>query len=166
MTEIKTEIICKDFKQMNIIQEKIYTNEQREEYYIIPLNKKYTMEYNDEIYKLTFHNQLLWLKYSTNKKYILLNEYPYRECVIIKSKDILDIYCQIATDNYEIKKTWQSNNVHTKKQNIGKHCLVISIIDEMVNVSDFGTTGRFHQIEVITNEVLLKEVKRRSENGG
>lgn len=164
MIQLTTEIICENFEQMNINNEKIYVNEQQEEYYIIPLNKDYSIEYDDEYYKLTFKNQLLWLKYSTKQKYILLDEYPYKECVVINSKHILDIYCKIQCSNYSVKTVWQSNSIHIKKKNIGKYYLIIPVIEDMVDVHEFGVG--FNQIEVITNEVLLKQVKKRSEHGG
>lgn len=166
MIQITTEIICENFEQTTIKNNKIYVNEQQEEYYIIPLNKDYDLTYDDEVYKLTFTNQLLWLKYSNKNKYINLKEYNFKECVIIKSKDILDVYVKLFTGNYFIKNVWQSYNVNLKKKYVDDYFLVIPIINDMVKVNEFGVAGNFNQIEVITNEILLKQVKPRSEHGG
>jgi hypothetical protein len=64
---------------MNIVDKKIMVDESSGEYYIVPLNKSYDLEHireddsdDDEFVKLTFKNQLLWLKYSNHKKELLL----------------------------------------------------------------------------------------------
>ena len=164
--ELKTEIICENFEQKKIHDNKIYVDEASEEYYIIPLNHSFSIEYDDEVYKLTFTNQQLWLKYSNHFKEIKIYEYEYDECVLIKSADILDIYSIILCDDYIRKNTWQSLNVNIKRKDIGKYYLVIPIIEEMVNVKKFGVNDYFYQIEVITNEIRMKKVMKRSDNAG
>lgn len=166
--ELKIEIICKNFEQKTINNQKICVNEQTEEYYIIPLNKSYDLEYDDEICKLTFKNQLLWLKYSNHQKEILLKEYNFNECVVVKSEDILDIYVKIIDcSNCFRKNVWQSNNnVSLNKRYLGKHMLILPIIEDMIDINEFGEGIKEYQIELITNEVLLKEVKDRGNNNG
>ena len=165
--KLKTEIICKNFEQMKIVDKKIYTNEQSEEYYIVPLNKSFDLEYDDEVFKLTFTNQLLWLKYSNHWGYILLKEFDFNECVVIKSEDIEDIYVQLYTDkDCFIKKVWQSRkNVSLNKKFVGKFVLVLPIIEDMIDFSRVGE-GSFYTVRMITNEILLKEVKNRGKGNG
>lgn len=165
--EVKTEIICKNFEQMKIEDKKIYTNEQSEEYYIIPLNKNYDLEYDDEVFKLTFTNQLLWLKYSNHWGYILIKEFDFNECVVIKSEDILDIYVKLYTNKECFyKNTWQSYNISLSKEYVDKHLLVLPVIeDDMIKFDKVGE-GSFYLVRMITNEILLKEVKNRGKGNG
>ena len=161
------EIICKNFEQLNIEDNTIYVTEQSEEYYIIPLNKSYSLESDDEVMKLTFDNQLLWLKYSNHNQEIHLNEYDFTECVVIKSSYIMDIYLKIDSTNYLKKNVWQSrNNMSLNKSYLGKYVLVIPIIENMFNVFEYGEGIRYYQMEVITNEVLMKRVRNRGNNNG
>ena len=165
--DIKMEIICKNFEQLNIEDNTIYVTEQSEEYYIIPLNKSYSLESDDEVMKLTFDNQLLWLKYSNHNQEIHLNEYDFTECVVIKSSYIMDIYLKIDSTNYLKKNVWQSrNNMSLNKSYLGKYVLVIPIIENMFNVFEYGEGIRYYQMEVITNEVLMKRVRNRGNNNG
>ena len=163
MIEYKTEIICKNFEQMNIIDNKIYTNEQKEEYYIIPLNKDFIMESDDEIIKLTFVNQLLWLKYSNKDGVINLNDFDFKECVLIKSKDICDIYVVLVTDDYFEKNVWSGRyHVGVNKKYLGEYMIVFPIIENMIKVKEIDG---LYRIELIVNEILLKEVHRRNNHG-
>lgn len=163
MIEFKTEIICNEFEQLNIVQNKIYTNEQNEEYYIIPLNKDFIMESDDEIIKLTFVNQLLWLKYSNVDGVINLNDFDFKECVLIKSKDIHDIYVVFATDDYFRKSVWSCDYyVCVNKEYVGKYMLVFPVIEDMIKIGD---VDGFYRVEVIVNEILLKEVHKKGNQG-
>lgn len=162
MIDVTTEIICKNFEQRNIDVDtnKIYKVEQSEEYYIIPLNKSFDMEYDDEVFKLTFKNQQLWLKYSNHFKEVYLKECNYSECVIIKSEDILDIYVKIIADNYFRKNIWTTQtSVYMNKKHLGKSFLMLPIIDDMIKIKEFGERICILNIEMITNEILLKKVK-------
>ena len=166
--ELKLEIICKNFEQKKIIDNKICTNEQSEEYYIIPLNKNFEMEYDDEVFKLTFKNQLLWLKYSNHFKNILIKEYDFNECVLIKSEDIEDIYVKLYTKkDCFLKNVWHGrNSISLNKKYLNKHMLVLPVIENMIHINEVGEGDVLYQIELITNEVLLKKVKKRSECNG
>ena len=166
--ELKTEIICKNYEQLRIKNNEIYTNEQSEEYYIIPLTKGYELEYDDEVFKLTFTNQLLWLKYSNRFGYITLKDCGYYECVLIKSDAILDIYVRINSSHECFRKNvWSShNNVSLNKRFVGKHMLVLPIIDDMCELDCFGEGIKFYQAQLITNEIILQDVKHRGNGNG
>jgi len=170
--ELKTEILCKKFEQMNIVDKKIMVDEPSGEYYIIPLNKSYDLEHireddsdDDEFVKLTFKNQLLWLKYSNHKKELLLKEYDFKECVVIRSDDILDIYVTVVTTNCFKRNVWHSNNISLNKKYNGKYMLVLPIFDDMISVREYGIGIVTYQVRMITNEVLLKKISARSEHG-
>ena len=166
--KLKTEIICKNYEQLNIVQHKVQVNEQHEEYYIIPLNKDYDLEYDDKVMKLTFTNQLLWLKYSNSKGEILLKEYDFHECVVIKSEYILDIYVKITDCHEYIRR----NIYHTRnspsfnKVLKGKYILALPIINEMIKVKEYGLGIKEYEVEMITNEILMKKVKDRGNKNG
>lgn len=164
--ELKTDIICKNFEQVKIDNNIIEVDEQSYEYYVIPLNKSFSMEYDDEVFKLTFINQQLWLKYSNHHKEIKLHETDYEECVLIKSEDVMDICSVVQCDSYVRKNTWHSLNINVKKKYVDEYFLVIPIIEDMIDIRKFGVGDYFYQIEVITNEVLMKKVKHRGLNGG
>lgn len=170
--ELKTEILCKKFEQMNIVDKKIMVDEPSGEYYIIPLNKSYDLVHiqdensdDDDFVKLTFKNQLLWLKYSNHKKELLLKEYDFKECVVIRSDDILDIYVTVVTTNCFKRNVWHSNNISLNKKYNGKYMLVLPIFDDMISISEYGIGIVTYQVRMITNEVLLKKVSARSEHG-
>jgi hypothetical protein len=170
--ELKTEILCKKFEQMNIVDKKIMVDESSGEYYIVPLNKSYDLEHireddsdDDEFVKLTFKNQLLWLKYSNHKKELLLKEYDFKECVVIRSDDVLDIYVTVVTTNCFKRNVWHSNNISLNKKYNGKYMLVLPIFDDMISVREYGIGIVTYQVRMITNEVLLKKVSARSEHG-
>ena len=115
--DMTTEIICKDFKHKKILENKVIVDEASEEYYIIPLSRGFDLEYDKEVYKLTFNNQLLWLKYSNHKKEILIKEKGFDECVLIKSENILDIYMNILCHECFKKNVWHTNyNVSLNKK--------------------------------------------------
>lgn len=165
--EIKTEIICKDFEQRKIDDNnKIYNVKKSEEYYVIPLNKSFEMEYDDTLFKLTFKNQELWLKYSNRFKELLLKTTHYTEFVLIKSKDIIDIYVKIIADNYFRKNIWTTQTtVHMNKKYLEKHFIVIPIINDMIDIREFGEKIPILNIEMITNEVLLRKVTPYAKHG-
>ena len=165
---MKTEIICENFEQKKIENNRIYVNDSSEEYYIIPLNKGFDMESDDKVFKLTFTNQLLWLKYSNRHKYILLKDTRFTECVLIKSEDIYDIYVKINNVHDCFRKNvWQcDNNISINKKYLNNHFLVLPIIEDMININEFGEGIPLYQIELITNEMLLKYVKDRGRNNG
>lgn len=159
--ELKLEIICKNFEQKKIKNNKIKVNSPSEEYYIIPLNKSFSMEYDDEVFKLSFENQLLWLKYSNHWKDILIKDFDFNECVLIKSEDILDIYVELQSNNYFRKNVWHTHNtVNVKKRYGGVYFLMLPIIEDMIEVKEFGVGVKLYQIHLITNEILLKKAKR------
>lgn len=161
------EIICTNFEQLKIDGDKIHVDEKSGEYYIIPLNKDFTMESDDEVIKLVFENQLLWLKYSNINKEILIKEFNFEEFVVIKSEEILDVYVVINTLNKMRKNVWQSNNiVNMNKKYLNKHFICIPIITDMVDIHNFDGGVIGYQIELITNEVLLKKVKPKQNNHG
>ena len=166
--ELRMEIVCKDFEQKPIINNKIYVDKPSDEYYIIPLNKSFELESDDEVFRLTFNNQLLWLKYSNRHKEILLKEYDFKECVLIKSEDILDIYVKInKCHDCFVKNVWQSENSSSlNKKYLNKHMLILPIIEDMFDIREYGEGIPFYQIELITNEILLKTVKNRGNNNG
>lgn len=166
--ELKTEIICKNYEQLKIKNNKIYTNEQNEEYYIVPLTKSYDLESDDELFKLTFKNQLLWLKYSNRFGYITIKDFEFSECVIIKSEDIFDIYVKINTGHECFRKNvWHChNNVSLNKRFLGKFILILPIINNMCNLDSFGEGVRHYQAQLITNEVVLQEVRNRGNGNG
>lgn len=165
--ELTMEIICENFEQKKISNNKVEVDEPSEEYYIIPLNKSFSMEYDDEIFKLTFKNQLLWLKYSNHSKNILIKDYNFTECVLIKSEYIYDIYLKIHCNNLIRKNVWHSNyNINLKKKYIGKYFLAIPVIEDMISVKEYGEGISNYQIHMITNEVLLKKVDNRSDCAG
>ena len=164
---MKMEIICENFEQKQIVDNKILVDEQSSEYYVIPLNKEPSMEYDDEVFKLTFKNQLLWLKYSNHRKEILIKEYDFNECVLIKSEDILDIYVKIQTSRYDRKNVWHSyNNVNMNKKYLGRYFIVVPVIDDMIDVHEWGIGIKNYQIRMITNEILLKPVLSKNNNHG
>lgn len=169
--ELKTEILCKKFEQMKIVDKKIMVDEPSGEYYIIPLNKSYDLEHirddsdDDEFVKLTFKNQLLWLKYSNHRKELLLKDYDFKECVVIRSDDILDIYVIVVTTNCFKRNVWHSKNISLNKKYTGKYMLVLPIFDDMISVREYGIGIVTYQVRMITNEVLLKKVSARSEHG-
>ena len=164
--EIKMEIICKNFEQKKIVDNKVYDVEQSEEYYVVPLNKSYDMEYDDELFKLTFENQQLWLKYSNYFNEMNLKECEYSECVIIKSEDILDIYVKIISSNYFRKNVWASHtSVYMNKKYLSKHYLVLPIVEDMIKIKEFGEGIPIVNIEMVTNEVLLREVTPYGNHG-
>ena len=160
------EIICENFEQKKIIDNKIIADEPSEEYYIIPLTQSFTMESDDEIIKLVFNNQLLWLKYSNRFNEILLKEFDFKECVLIKSEWIYDIFIKLDIDNYLRKNVWQSRYVVSmNKQYLGKYFLVLPIIDGMIKVKTVDDR-LFYHVELITNEVVLKKVLSKHNNHG
>ena len=164
---LKMEIICKNFEQKPIIDNKILTDEQEEEYYIVPLNREPSMEYDDEVFKLTFENQLLWLKYSNYRKEVLVKDFKFKECVLIKSEDILDIYVKIQTTNYQRKNVWYTNNaVNMNKVYLDKYFLIVPVIDDMISVHEWGEGICHYEFEMITNEILLKKVVSKDNNHG
>ena len=166
--ELITEIICENYEQLKIKNNEIYTNEQSEEYYIVPLTKGYDLESDDDVFKLTFTNQLLWLKYSNRFGYITLKDCDYYECVLIKSDDILNIYVRINSNHECFKRNvWHCmNSVSLNKKYLGKHMLVLPIIEDMCNLDCFGEGIPFYQAQLVTNEVVLQEVKNRGNGNG
>lgn len=161
MIELKTEIICENFEQKPIIENKVKVDEATEEYYIIPLNKSYTMESDEKIIKLTFTNQLLWLKYSNHHQEILLKEHDFKECIVIKSEHIYDIYVKINNIHDCFRKNvWQCDNtISMNKKYLNKHIIVMPIIEDMISIKEYGEGILNYQIELITNEILLKKSK-------
>ena len=165
--ELKMEIICKDFKHKKSIENKLRVQEIEEEYYIIPITRPLDMETDGEVYKLTFTNQLLWLKYSTHQKTILVNEYDYEEFILIKSKDIIDIYINLHTNRCFRKNVWHSDNkVHLNKKYLDKYFLVLSVFEDAIDVKEFGEDLKYYQIHMNTNEVLLKKATPRAKSSG
>ena len=166
MIDMKTEIICTDFQHKKIIDDKIIVNEESSEYYIIPLSRSFTMESDDEVIKLTFKNQLLWLLYSNHWKEILVKDFEFSECVLIKSEDIKQIEVQILCgENYFRKNVY--NSMHTSYMNkkyLGKYMLAIPIFDDMIYVNEAGVN--LVQITLLTNEILLKKVLSNTNNHG
>ena len=121
------------------------------------------MESDDEIIKLTFVNQLLWLKYSNKDGVINLNDFDFKECVLIKSKDICDIYVVLVTDDYFEKNVWSGRyHVGVNKKYLGEYMIVFPIIENMIKVKEIDG---LYRIELIVNEILLKEVHRRNNHG-
>lgn len=164
--DMKLEIICNAYKHKKAIENKIIVNEPQEEYYIIPITKKYKIHKEKDMYKLTFHNQLLWLKYSNYKKYILLKEYDFEDFIIINSKDIIDIYVEVQTTQCFRKNVWHTrNSVPINKKYGGKYFLIIPIFDNIIDIKKYGIGIEYYQIHLITNEVLLKKASERSKNG-
>ena len=164
--DLTMEIICYDFKQLKINNNEILTDTKGEEYYIIPISKSFSVESDDDVMKLTFKNQLLWLKYSNRFKKIHLKEFNYKECVLIKSEDVLDIYLKIICDNYFRKNVWQTNtSVYMNKKCLNKYYLIFPIIEDMVKIYEYGEGIPICNIELITNEVLLKRVKKNGNHG-
>jgi len=162
--DLKLEIICKDFKHKKTIDNKLIVTEKSEEYYIIPVTRTFTMESDEEVFKLIFENQLLWLKYSNHQKEILIKE-DYDEFIIIKAKDILDIYMNIHTTNCFKKNVWFSkNNVSLNKKYLDKSILIIPIFEEMISINEYGEGIRHYQIHMNSNEILLRKVTKRSES--
>lgn len=156
--ELKLEIICKNFEHREIRDKKINVDEMDGEYYIIPVSIPYDTETDGEVYRLKFENQLLWLKYSNHKKEILLKEYNYSECVLIKSEDILDIYVHINSTNCFRKNVWQTNNrVSLSKKYSDKYFLVLPIIEDMIDISATGEGIKYYNIDMLTNEILMKK---------
>lgn len=158
MIDVKTDIICTDFQHKKIIDNKILVNEESSEYYIIPLNKSFSMESDDEVIKLTFKNQLLWLLYSNHYKEILVKDYDFSECVLIKSEDILQVEVNILCgDDYFRKNVYSSmHTIYMNKKFLGRFLLVMPIFDDMINIDEVGVNTV--QISLLTNEVLLREV--------
>lgn len=164
--DLKLEIICKNFKHKRIIENKIKVNEKSEEYYIIPLNKSFNMETDGEVFKLTFNNQLLWLKYSNYYKEILIKEFNCQEYIIISSKDILDIYINIHCNNCFKKNVWHSQyKLNLNKKYINKYFLIIPIFEDMIDIKKYGEGIENYQIHMMSNEILLKQAKKRSNSG-
>lgn len=170
--QMKMEIICKDFKHKKILPEKEYkkivVDEPSTEYYIIPLSKDFSMETDGDVFKLTFDKQLLWLKQANHTGRILLKEYGFEECVLVKPDDMVEVYVRIVSDNMIRKNVWQSdNNVYMKKDFIGDYFLCIPVLDEsLLDYHEFGEGIVDYQVRIITNEVLLKQVVRRCDSGG
>ena len=166
--ELTMQIVCTEFEQVKIKNNRIIVDEKSEEYYIIPLNKSYDMESDNEVYRLTFKNQLLLLKYSNYYKEILIKDYNFTECVLIKSEYIKDIYVKLFDIHDCFRKNiWQSNNntsIHKKYK--GKYMLILPIIEDMIHIKEYGEGIPNYQVELITNEVLLKKVGSRSNSNG
>lgn len=159
------EIICKDFKHKKSIENKLRVQEIGEEYYIIPITRPLDMETDGEVYKLTFTNQLLWLKYSTHQKTILVNEYDYEEFILIKSENILDIYINLHTNRCFRKNVWHTDNaVPLNKKYLDKYLLVLPIFEDAIDIKEFGEDMKYYQIHMNTNEVLLKQATSRAKN--
>lgn len=159
--DLKLEIICENYKHKKIKNNKILVDKPSEEYYIIPLSKSCVLESDEKYFKLTFNKQLLWLKYSNHKKEILLKEYDFKECIIIESKDIFDIYVKIQTGNYFRKNVWNSKTTTFIKKKYDKdYFLVLPIFDDMIEIEEFGEGVKINQINMITNEILLKQAKK------
>jgi len=163
---LKLEIICKEFKHKKLMNNKIIVSEKGGEYYIIPLTKSFDLESDEEVYKLTFENQLLWIKYSNNAREILIKEFDFQDFIVIESKDILDIYVNIHTTQCFRKNVWQSkNNTSVNKKYLGKYLLILPIFEDMIDIKEFGIGITNYQIHMNTNEILLKQAKKRSEHG-
>ena len=166
MTELKMEILCKNFKHKKIIENKIKVDEDKEEYYIIPLNKSFDVESYEDGHKLNFKNQLLWLKYSNRFGEILIKEFNFKDYIVIKSKDIIDIYATVLTTQCFKRNVWQTDNaVPLNKKYMGKYILVLPIFDEeLIDIKEFGIGIINYQIHMYTNEILLKKATPRAKN--
>ena len=160
MIEIKTNIICKDFQHKKIIDNNIIVKNESSEYYVIPLSRSFEMESDDEVIKLTFTNQLLWLLYSNHWKKILIKDtdFNFSECVIIKSEDILDIEMSInCGENFFRKNVYQSKHKpYMNKKYLDKYMLALPIFEDMININVVGVN--IVQIRLLSNEVLLRKV--------
>lgn len=166
MIDVKTEIICKNFQHKKIKNNKIIVNDESSEYYIVPLSDDFTMESDDEVIKLTFKNQLLWLLYSNHWKEILVKDFNFNECVLIKSEDILDVEVKITCgENYFRKNVYHSmNKPHMNKKFRNKYMLAIPIFDDMININEVGVN--IVQIRLLTNEILLRKIVPNKNNHG
>ena len=166
MIDIKTEVICTDFQHKKIIDNKIIVKEESSEYYIIPLNKSFTMESDDEVIKLTFKNQLLWLLYSNHWKEILVKDFEFSECVLIKSEDIKQIEVQVLCgEDYFRKNVYNSmHTVYMNKRYVNKYMLSIPIFEDMISINEAGVNTV--QINLLTNELLLRKVLSNKNNHG
>lgn len=163
--ELKMEILCTEFKHKKILDNKIIVDEKSEEYYIVPLTKEFSVDEGEGVYKLSFKNQLLWLKYSNHNKEILINEYEFEECVLIESKNIIDIYMNLHTNHCFRKNVWQSNNnVRLNSDYAEKHMLILPIIEDMIDIKEFGIGITNYQISMISNEILLKQTIKDEHN--
>ena len=155
---IKTEIVCKTYKHKKLVDGKLIVSDPSEEYYIIPVNREYHCEKGRETVYLEFKNQLLWLKYSNRFNEILVDElyYGYTDFIIIKSVDIVHIEARINTTRYFRKNVWSSdNNVRLNSRYNDSYFLVLPVIDDLINVDNFGIGIQTFQIRMITNEVRL-----------
>ena len=165
--ELKCKIICEKFEQKTKIDKKIYDVEQSEEYYVIPLSKSYDVKHEDGIFELMLKNQQLLLKYSNRFGEILLKDYDYgcEEFILIKSRDIIDIYVRIISNNYFRRNVWQTNTVvYMNKKCVGEKYLILPIIEDMISIKEFGEGIPIINIEMITNEILLREVQPSEKN--
>lgn len=163
--KIKTEIICKTFKHKKPVNGKLIVDEGSEEYYIIPITKQFKAETDGEVYKLLFENQILWLKYSNHKHEILLKEFDFKEFIIIKSDEILDINVFVKTNKMFRKNIWQSKtSVKINKQYDNQYFIIIPIMEDMIKIHEYGEGIRWYEINVISNEILLKKAHISGEN--
>lgn len=158
MIDIKTDIICKNFYHKKINNNEIIVDNESSEYYIIPLSRSFTMESDDEVIKLSFKNQLLWLLYSNHWKKIHVKDFNFTECVLIKSEDILDVEVKITCgEDYFRKNVYQSmHKPHMNKKYVEKYMLALPIFEDMIYINKVGVN--VVQIQLLTNEVLLKKV--------
>ena len=164
---LEMEIVCENFEQKKIVDSKVMVDVPSGEYYIVPLNKELSMEYDDEVFRLRFYNQLLWLKYSNHRREVLLKDFEFSECIVISSEDILDVYVKIRTSNCERRNVWHCyNNVNMNKKFLGRYFLVVPVIDDMIRVHEWGLGVPNYEIKMITNEILLKRVESKNNNHG
>lgn len=164
---LKMEIICENFEQKKIIDDKIIVDNPTEEYYVILLNKSYDLETDCEIFKLIFFNQQLLLKYSNMNNEILIKNCDFEDCVIIKSDLIKEIYVELISTDCFRKNVWHyKNSVYMNKKYLDDYFLVIPIIDDMIDIFEYGEGIRNYQVKMITNEVLLRRVCPKGNNHG
>lgn len=164
--EFEMEILCNEYKHKVLVDDYIIVDTESEEYYIIPITKEMGKLWSGEAYRLSFKNQMLWLKYSNSEGKILVKNIGFTDFIVIKSEDIIDIYMYVSTSDYFRKNVWQSkNNVRLNKKYTDNYILCIPIIEDMINVKEFGDgVVKEYQIHMISNEAIISKTTPQSHN--